>query len=113
MATNDIPFMSASELAESIRRRQISPVEAVDAYLDRIDSVGDKLNAYITICAEQARAEAKELESEAIAGNLRGRCTGCRWVSRTRSTRRAYEPPTHRKYAPILCPSRMPPWSRD
>jgi aspartyl-tRNA(Asn)/glutamyl-tRNA(Gln) amidotransferase subunit A len=72
MATNDIPFMPASELAESIRRRQISPVEAVDAYLDRIDSVGDKLNAYITICAEQARAEAKELESEAIAGNLRG-----------------------------------------
>ena len=64
--------MPASELAESIRRRQISPVEAVDAYLDRIDAVGDKLNAYITICAEQARAEAKELESEAIAGNLRG-----------------------------------------
>ncbi len=72
MIPADIPFLSASELAAAIRSRQVSPVEAVDAYLQRIDAVGHKLNAYITVCADQARADAKQLEAEALAGNFRG-----------------------------------------
>ncbi|MCY4417689.1 MAG: amidase [Chloroflexi bacterium] len=72
MSPTEIPFLSAFELAASIRTREISPVEAVDAYLDRIDTVGDKLNAYITVSADEARADAKRLEAEAAAGNFRG-----------------------------------------
>ena len=72
MVAHEIPFMPASELAQSIRQRQISPVEAVDAYLDRIDAVGSQLNAYITVCADEARAEAKRLEAELVAGNVLG-----------------------------------------
>ncbi len=72
MTPAEIPFLSASELAAAIRAREVSPVEAVDAYLDRIDAVGDRLNAYITICADEARADAKLLEDEAAAGNFRG-----------------------------------------
>ena len=72
MTSAEIPFMSAVELASAIRSRDISPVEAVDAYLDRIDEVGDQLNAYITVCADEARADAKRLEDEAAAGNFRG-----------------------------------------
>ncbi len=72
MNSADIPFLSASELAAAIRARDVSPVEAVDAYLSRIDAVGGKLNAYITVCADDARADAKRLEDEAAAGNFRG-----------------------------------------
>ena len=72
MTPTEIPFLSASELAAAIRAREVSPVEAVDAYLDRIDAVGGKLNAYITVCADEARADAKRLEDEAAAGNFRG-----------------------------------------
>ena len=72
MNSTDIPFLSASELAAAIRAREASPVEAVNAYLDRIDAVGDRLNAYITVCADEARADAKRLEDEAAAGNFRG-----------------------------------------
>ncbi len=72
MTSAEIPFMSAVELASAIRNRDISAVEAVDAYLDRIDKVGDKLNAYITVCADEARADAKRLDDEAAAGNFRG-----------------------------------------
>ena len=72
MTPAEIPFLSASELAAAIRAREVSPVEAVDAYLDRIDAVGDRLNAYITVCADEARADAKRLEDEAAAGNFRG-----------------------------------------
>ena len=68
----EIPFLSASELAAAIRAREVSPVEAVAAYLDRIDAVGDRLNAYITVCADEARADAGRLENEAAAGNFRG-----------------------------------------
>ncbi len=72
MNAADIPFLSASELADAIRAGEVSPVQAVDAYLDRIDAVGDKLNAYITVCADEARAEAKQLEADAESGNFRG-----------------------------------------
>ena len=72
MNSTDIPFLSATDLASAIRTREISPVEAVDAYLDRIDAVGDKLNAYITVSAEEARADALTLEDEAARGHFRG-----------------------------------------
>jgi aspartyl-tRNA(Asn)/glutamyl-tRNA(Gln) amidotransferase subunit A len=72
MVSQNIPFMSASELADSIRQGEISPVEAVDAYLDRIAAVGSKLNAYITVSADEARSQAKLLETELAAGKVRG-----------------------------------------
>jgi amidase len=40
------PFISALELAAAIRRRDISPVEVVDMYLDRIDELDPQLNAF-------------------------------------------------------------------
>ena len=43
-------------------------LEATDAYLARIDAVGDKLNAYITVCADEARAEAKRQLDDEAAG---------------------------------------------
>ena len=72
MTPSEIPFLSASELAAAIRAGEVSCVEAVDAYLARIDTVGDKLNAYITVCADEARADARRLDDEAAAGNFRG-----------------------------------------
>ena len=72
MADRNIPFMSASELAHAIRERDISPVEAVQSYLERIAAVGGKLNAYITVCAYAALDDARQLESELLAGKLRG-----------------------------------------
>ena len=76
MVSQNIPFMSASELADSIRQGEISPVEAVDAYLDRIVAVGSKLNAYITVSADEARSQAKLLETELAAGKVRGALHG-------------------------------------
>ena len=72
MTHAEIPFLSAVELAAAIRAREISPVDAVDAYLARIEAVGHRLNAYITVCADEARDEARRLEAELAAGHLRG-----------------------------------------
>ena len=56
-------FMDATELAEAIRTKKVSPVEAVDAYLSRIEALDPQLNAFLTVCADEARVSAKEAET--------------------------------------------------
>ena len=72
MDRNELPFLSATALAELLRRREVSPVEATVAYLARIEQVDPALNSYITVTAEQAMAEARQAEAEIGAGNYRG-----------------------------------------
>jgi aspartyl-tRNA(Asn)/glutamyl-tRNA(Gln) amidotransferase subunit A len=62
----DLPFASASELAAGIRSKEVSPVALVRAYLERIDRLDGTLHAYVTVCRDQALAEAARCE-EAIA----------------------------------------------
>jgi len=47
--------LSLAEAARRIKRRELSPVELVDATLHRIASVNPRLSAYITVFEEQAR----------------------------------------------------------
>ena len=72
MNKQEIPFLSATELANLIREGEVSPLEATEAYLDRIASVDGKLNSYITVTGDEALAAAREAESEIAAGNYRG-----------------------------------------
>ena len=68
----DIPFLSASELSRLIERRDVSPVEAIEAYLDRIDDVDFKFNAYLTVCRKEALEAAREAEQAIIRGDYLG-----------------------------------------
>ena len=72
MATDDLCFASIHQLALSLRKGDISPVELTLAYLERIQQVNDKLNAYITIIADRALGEAKEAETEIRQQGPRG-----------------------------------------
>ena len=67
-----IPFLSAAELADLIRKREVSPVDAVDAYLERIEALDDKLYAYLTVCRDEARQAARESERALARGGHRG-----------------------------------------
>ena len=67
-----IPFLSATDMAGLFRSGELSPVEATEAYLERIGEVDERLNSYITVPAGQARAEAKAAEAEIASGNYRG-----------------------------------------
>jgi Asp-tRNA(Asn)/Glu-tRNA(Gln) amidotransferase A subunit family amidase len=62
MPDHDLWWLSATELAALMRKRKVSPVELVDAVLERIDKVNPRLNAYVLINADQARREAKAAE---------------------------------------------------
>ncbi len=68
----DIPFLSASELSRLIQAKEVSPVEAVEAYLERIDRVDGKLNSYITVCRDEALQAAREAEQLIARGTHLG-----------------------------------------
>ena len=64
---DDLCFMSASELAQRIRQRQVSPVEVVEAFLQRIDALNGDLNAYVHVLHEPAREAARRAEQAVMA----------------------------------------------
>lgn len=68
---SDIIYFDATKLAELIRTRQISPVEVVQAHLDRIEAVNPKLNAIVTV-AEGALEAARVAEAAIMAGGQLG-----------------------------------------
>ncbi len=72
MDKQEIPFLTVTELAPLLESREVSPVVATEAYLERIDRVDGQLNSYITVCREEARAAAQEAEGEIAAGRYRG-----------------------------------------
>jgi aspartyl-tRNA(Asn)/glutamyl-tRNA(Gln) amidotransferase subunit A len=65
-------FNTISELAQRLRRRKISPVEITRACLDRIEKLNPALNAFITVMAESALAEARAAEVQIARGQWRG-----------------------------------------
>ena len=72
MTGNEIVYMSIFEQADLIKRKEISPVDLVKVYLKRIKKWDKVLHSWITICSEQALAQAKKAEVEIAKGNYRG-----------------------------------------
>ena len=65
MNSTEIAFMSATETAKAIKAKELSPTEAVRAYLERIDRLDSRLAAYITVVREEA-LDAAQLVAERI-----------------------------------------------
>ena len=72
MDKSQLPFLSATELGSLIQSREVSPVEATEAYLERIPRIDGKLNSYITVTPDRALADAKKAEQEIVSGKYRG-----------------------------------------
>jgi aspartyl-tRNA(Asn)/glutamyl-tRNA(Gln) amidotransferase subunit A len=62
MKNEELGFMPAIEMVAAIKKKEISPVEVVDAILDRIKEINPKITAYVTLTAEAARNAAKLAE---------------------------------------------------
>jgi aspartyl-tRNA(Asn)/glutamyl-tRNA(Gln) amidotransferase subunit A len=61
--------LSAAELAQVYAAGELSPVEVVKAYLDRIGAVNPRVNAFITVTPDDALLGAEEAEKRIAAGN--------------------------------------------
>ena len=68
----DIPFLSATELSQLIETKEVSPVEATEAYLERIDALDFKYNSYLTVCHREALQAAREAEEAIVRDNYLG-----------------------------------------
>src|SRR5712692_1986514 len=68
MAGHDIPWLSAAETAVAIKTKQVSPVEAVQAYLARIEQFDGQRHAYITVMRDEALAAARRAEQTVLRG---------------------------------------------
>src|SRR5216684_8173407 len=65
-------YLTIAEAARLIEKRELSPVELVDSRLDRIARLDGRLNSFIRLLAEEARADASAAEAEIAAGRYRG-----------------------------------------
>ncbi len=68
MSSVETQFLTISEAAELIRRREISPVEITEACLDRIERIDPQINSFITVTSELALEQARLAEQELASG---------------------------------------------
>ncbi|MCZ6664655.1 MAG: amidase [Gammaproteobacteria bacterium] len=72
MTNEEICFKPALELARLVRKKALSPVEITDAFLDRIEALDPRLNAYLTVAGDYAREAARRAEQALATGNPLG-----------------------------------------
>lgn len=65
-------FLPVREMGGLLRRRQISPVELAELFLDRLETLGPRYNSVVTVTRERALAEARAAEREIASGYYRG-----------------------------------------
>lgn len=70
--TSQLATQTAHELAGLIRRKEASPVQIVEACLERIERLNPSLNAFISVTGNRALAQAREAEREISGGHYRG-----------------------------------------
>jgi aspartyl-tRNA(Asn)/glutamyl-tRNA(Gln) amidotransferase subunit A len=67
LSDNELAYASIEEVGKLFRKRKLSPVELTKLMLERIERLNPRLNAFITVTAEIALAQAKKAESELFA----------------------------------------------
>lgn len=72
----ELAYTSAAELARKIKGKQLSPVEVMDYFIQRIEERNASLNAVVSTNYEYAREEALKLEQKLAAGEVHGDFAG-------------------------------------
>ena len=104
MADASLNHRSAAELVRLIATKAASPVEVLDAHLAAIERLNPKVNAVVTLVAEQAMAAARRAEHAVMAGEplglLHGLPIGIKDVTPTAGIRTTYGSPLHADHVP-------------
>ena len=72
MTTDDLFYLTITEAAAGLRRKDFSPVELTKACLARIEAIDGTLHSFITLTADLALRQAEQAEKELHSGNDRG-----------------------------------------
>lgn len=101
---DDILSLSAVEQRRLIGSKALSPVELLEACLDRIETVNPRVNAVTAICHDRARAEARAAEQAVMSGQalglLHGLPLGVKDLEDTEGLLTTYGSPLFRNHVP-------------
>ena len=104
MSDKTLVRKSARELARLIRTRAVSPLDVLDAHLDVIAALNPKLNAVVTLAADQARENARRAETAVMKGETLGPLHGLpiavKDVTPTAGIRTTFASPLFKDYVP-------------
>src|SRR5216684_1632417 len=70
--SDELCFLPATELRARVVRKDVSPVEIMRAVLARAERMQPSLNCFITLCGDEAMAEARKAEREVMVGEPLG-----------------------------------------
>jgi len=70
--STELAFMPAVELAQNIREKKVSSLEATENFFERIDRLDSQLNSYLALCRDQALADAKAADEAVQRGSELG-----------------------------------------
>ena len=87
---DELAFTPALELAARVRVGDVSPVELVELYLDRIERIDPQLNAYVTVDADGALAAARDAESTPANAQFHGVPISIKDLNETAGLRTTY-----------------------
>lgn len=76
MSDAELCFMTATELAQRIRRREVAAIEVLEAHLRQIDRVNPRVNAIVTLLPDQARVAARAIDAAFDSGQEPGPLAG-------------------------------------
>ena len=76
MTASNLLQLGITKIADLILTRQLSPVELVQSYLERIEVLNPTFNVYLTVMAEEALTAAKTAEQAVQTGNPLGSLDG-------------------------------------
>jgi aspartyl-tRNA(Asn)/glutamyl-tRNA(Gln) amidotransferase subunit A len=105
MADTRLTRLSLADASDLVRRRAVSPVELAEAVLERIDQLGEALNAFTTLVPSkaviaQARAAEREIAAGRHRGPLHGVPVGVKDLIDTAGLRTTYGAGIFRDYVP-------------
>ena len=104
MSKEELVSLSSVELRRRIGTKEISPVELLDACLERIEEVNPAVNAVTAMCVDRARKEAKAAETAVRRGEdlplLHGLPAGIKDLEETKDLLTTYGSPLYRDYVP-------------
>ena len=69
---DELIYTPATMLANTIRRKEVSSVEVVEAYLQRIEAVNPQLNAVVQLAGDTARTQAQQADAALARGDSKG-----------------------------------------
>jgi amidase len=96
----ELAFLSAVEQARLVRNGEVSSTELVQLSLDRIARIDPRLNAFVTVCGEEALVAAAAVDSGVGDAPFRGVPIGVKDLAATAGIRTTYSSHAYADYVP-------------